>query len=35
MAGEPSWDTPGTLNGLPVTHWKKRTGYSMDGTVVR
>ena len=33
MAGEPDWGTPGRLDGLPVTNWKKRTGYSMSGTV--
>jgi hypothetical protein len=33
MSCEPTWDTPGKLNGLPVTNWKRRTGYSMSGTV--
>ena len=30
---EPTWETPARLDGLPVTNWKKRTGYSMSGTV--
>ncbi len=33
MATEPDWNTPGTLDGLPVRHWKRRTGYTERGTV--
>src|ERR1700760_2096655 len=30
---DPAWDTPARLDGLPVTNWKRRTGYSQTGTV--
>ena len=29
---EPSWDTPAKLDGLPVRHWKRRTGFTERGT---
>ncbi len=35
MATEPDWSTPGTLDGLPVRHWKRRTGYTERGTVAQ
>jgi hypothetical protein len=33
MENEPAWDTPARVDGMPVTSWKRRTGYSMSGTV--
>jgi hypothetical protein len=31
--GDPTWNTPAHLVGLPVTNWKKRTGFEMRGTL--
>jgi hypothetical protein len=28
MAIDPDWNTPAKLDGLPVRHWKRRTGYT-------
>jgi hypothetical protein len=33
MATDPDWNTPAHLDGLPVRHWKRRTGYTERGTV--
>ena len=29
---EPAWDTPAQLDGLPIRHWKRRTGVTERGT---
>lgn len=29
----PLWDRPALLSGLPVTNWKKRTGYELHSTL--
>jgi len=33
MAGDPEWNTPAHMDGLPVRHWKRRTGFTERGTV--
>ncbi len=33
MVGEPDWNTPAHMDGLPVRHWKRRTGSIERGTV--
>jgi hypothetical protein len=33
MANEPDWDALARIDGLPVTNWKWRSGYSAAGTV--
>ncbi len=35
MAIEPAWDTPAKLDGLPVRHWKRRTGVTERGTLAQ
>src|SRR5512146_732814 len=30
---DPEWNTPARLDGLPVRHWKRRTGSSENGTM--
>lgn len=30
---DPAWDVPAKLDGLPVRHWKRRTGFTERGTV--
>lgn len=30
---DPAWDVPAKLDGLPVRHWKRRTGFTECGTV--
>ena len=35
MDREPTWDTPAHLDGLPVRHWKRRTGFTERGTVAQ
>ena len=29
----PTWDVSARIFGLPVTHWKKRTGFELSGTL--
>ena len=35
MTSDPDWNTPAQLDGLPVRHWKRRTGYTERGTVAQ
>ena len=35
MATDPDWNTPAHMDGLPVRHWKRRTGYTERGTVAQ
>lgn len=30
---DPDWNAPAKLDGLPVRHWKRRTGFTERGTV--
>lgn len=32
---DPDWNTPAKLDGLPVRHWKRRTGFTERGTVAQ
>jgi hypothetical protein len=32
---DPDWDVPAKLDGLPVRHWKRRTGFTERGTVAQ
>jgi hypothetical protein len=32
---DPSWSTPAKLDGLPVRHWKRRTGYTECGSLAQ
>lgn len=31
----PTWNAAARLDGLPVTNWKRRTGYTLDGTLAQ
>ena len=35
MTSDPDWNTPSHMDGLPVRHWKRRTGYTERGTVAQ
>jgi hypothetical protein len=32
---DPAWSVPAKLDGLPVRHWKRRTGFTERGTVAQ
>ncbi len=32
---EIDWDAPAQLDGLPYTNWKRRTGYTENGTLAK
>lgn len=32
---DPDWNVPAKLDGLPVRHWKRRTGFTERGTVAQ
>ena len=34
-SSEPTWSTPAKLDGLPVRHWKRRTGFTESGTTAQ
>jgi hypothetical protein len=35
MTSDPDWNTPAHMDGLPVRHWKRRTGATETGTVAQ
>jgi hypothetical protein len=35
MPSDPDWNTPAHMDGLPVRHWKRRTGFTERGTVAQ
>jgi hypothetical protein len=35
MTSDPIWKTPAQLAGLPVRHWKRRTGFTERGSLAQ
>lgn len=32
---DPAWNVPAKLDGLPVRHWRRRTGFTERGTIAQ